>query len=82
LDSRPIEWTAAQGRISFQLELAAGEGTEIDLAFHSLGDDGRHREKTSYVAKAIVRRYLSEIRDNYVVTRKLGFARLFKRLIN
>ena len=82
LDSRPIEWTAAQGRISFQLELAAGEGTEIDLVFHSLGEDGRHREKTSYVAKAIVRRYLSEIRDNYVVTRKLGFARLFKRLIN
>jgi len=66
---QPIIWTAANRRIEFELELDPGESRTVAIAFNELPVHGVQRESLRYQVKAMVRRYLCELRDNYV-TRK------------
>jgi len=67
---REIPWKFSDGRIHFEIELASGHSTVVCLIFYDNPAQIRYREKTSYKLKVRLRRYLSEARDNYVMTRR------------
>jgi hypothetical protein len=69
--SGPIAWTPVNGRINFEIELNPGEGKTVSVKFHDLRGHGHSREGIAYKVKAMLRRYLCEIRDNYVTTTRL-----------
>jgi hypothetical protein len=73
--SGPIAWNPMNGRINFEIELNPAEGNTVSVKFHDLRSYGQNREPISYKVNAMLRRYLCEIRDNYVTTTKLRFAK-------
>jgi hypothetical protein len=66
-------WNFHDGRIDFEMELDPGENKIIAIKFHDLDGNGLCEETLSYRAKARLRRYLCELRDNYVTTTRLRF---------
>ena len=68
--SRPIPWKFSEGRIGFEVELAAGQSTTIGITFHDYSEAVRCQENLGYKLKTMLRRHLSKLRDNYVVTRR------------
>jgi hypothetical protein len=72
--SRNVGWSSTDGRVAFEIELNPGENTMISLGFHHLTGDGRHADTLSYRTKAMLRRYLCEIRDNYVTPARFRLA--------
>jgi hypothetical protein len=64
--SRKLPWTFADGRIGFDFELAGGQSTTVRIIFHDYSGDMRCGEHAGYKLKTMLRRYLSEARDNYV----------------
>jgi hypothetical protein len=66
-------WNFDNGRIDFEVELDPGENRIITIRFHDLDGNGQCEETASYKAKTMLRRYLCELRDNYVTTTKLRF---------
>jgi hypothetical protein len=75
--SRNIAWGSTDSQVVFEIELSPGEKTMISMGFHELAGNGRHAETLAYRTKAMLRRYLCEIRDNYITTTKsrlAGFA--------
>jgi hypothetical protein len=77
--SGPIGWNPMNGRINFEIELNPAEGKTVSVKFHDLRGHGQSRERISYKVNAMLRRYLCEIRDNYVTTTKLRFAKFVSR---
>jgi hypothetical protein len=77
--SGPIAWNPMNGRINFEIELNPAEGKTVSVKFHDLPGHGQSRERISYKVNAMLRRYLCEIRDNYVTTTKLRFAKFVSR---
>lgn len=75
--SREIAWNSGEGGIGFEIELHPGERRTIEIKFHDLNGNGQSGENLSYKAKTMFRRYLSELRDNYVVKNKLRFSAIF-----
>jgi len=71
--SEEMVWNFHDGRIDFEIELGPGENRIIAIKFHDLDGNGQCEETPSYKAKAMLRRYLCELRDNYVTTTKLRF---------
>jgi hypothetical protein len=71
--SDQIAWNSSQGRIAFEIELSPGESRTIGITFHDLSGNGRSRENIGYKIKTLLRRYLSEARDNYIVKYKPTF---------
>ena len=71
--SQETVWNFQGGRIDFEIELNPGEDRMIAIRFHDLDGNGQCEEPVSYRAKAMLRRYLCELRDNYVTTTKLRF---------
>ena len=71
--AREIAWNSVEGGIRFEIQLNPGEHRTIELRFHGLNGDVRSAESLSYKVKTMVRRYLSEFRDNYIVKHKLRF---------
>jgi hypothetical protein len=69
-DSREVPWNFLDGRIHFEIELAAGQSTMAGMTFHDYPPEVCYREKTGYKLKVMLRRYLSEVRDNYVIARR------------
>ena len=69
--SREIPWNFSHGRIHFDIGLAPGQSTMVGITFHDYPAEVCYREKTEYKLKVMLRRYLSEVRDNYVMTRRL-----------
>jgi hypothetical protein len=69
-DSLNVAWSSADGRIVLEMELNSGEKTMISMGFHDLTKNGRHADTISYRTKAMLRRYLCDVRDNYVTTTK------------
>src|SRR5262249_45766495 len=55
-----IKWNYLDGRLHFEIELAAGHSTRVCVIFHDNPAQVRYREKTSYKLKVRLRRYLSE----------------------
>jgi hypothetical protein len=69
-ESQEIPWNFLNGRIHFQVELAAGQSTMVGITFHDYPTEVCYRENTGYKLKVMLRRYLSEVRDRYVITRR------------
>jgi hypothetical protein len=75
-ESDQTAWNLSEGYVVFEIELNPGESRTISIKFHELSGNGQYTENASYKVKTLVRRYLSEARDNYVVTMKARLARL------
>ena len=73
LGSQETVWNFQGGHIDFEIELKPGEDRMIAIRFHELDGNGQCEDTVSYRAKAMLRRYLCELRDNYITTTKLRF---------
>jgi hypothetical protein len=76
--SDQIAWHFSEGRIAFEVELNPGESRTVGITFHDFSGNGQYRENVGYRVKTLLRRYLSEARDNYVVTTKSRLVGLVK----
>ena len=77
-DYRPIVWNSANGHIHFEIDLNPGESETIAIRFHELSGNGCNGDTLPYRFNAMLRRYLCEIRDNYVTTTRFRLAGLAK----
>jgi hypothetical protein len=73
-DSQKIAWKPVNGHIDSEVELNPGESQMVRVKFHDLADNGYMGDNLLYRLKAMLRRYLCEMRDNYVVPAKARFA--------
>ena len=74
----PIPWSSANGYINFELKLGPGHSTVVGLKFQRMAGNGRNGDSLPYKFKAMLRRYLCEIRDNYVTTTKLRISEFLR----
>jgi hypothetical protein len=74
-----IAWNLSEDHVAFEIELNSGESRAISIKFHELSGNGQYRENASYKVKTLMRRYLSEARDNYVVPAKARLAGFVSR---
>ena len=72
--AQEIAWRPVNGRINFEIELNPGENRVIKIKFHDLAGKGGNGDNLPYRLKAMLRRYLCEVRDNYVVPMRFRFA--------
>ena len=72
--SGPIVWNPVNGHVNFEIELRPGESKMVGIKFHELAGDGCNRDELSYRFKAMLRRYLCEMRDNYVAPMRFRLA--------
>jgi hypothetical protein len=70
-----IAWHSDAERLHFEVELQPGDTTLIKIAFHEFARNGQYSDTFSARAKIMARRYLSEVRDNYITPLRLRFAR-------
>jgi hypothetical protein len=77
--SGPIAWHSVNGQINFKIELSSGQSKLVGIKFHELTGDGCNGDNLPYRFKTMVRRYLCEIRDNYVTPARFKFAGLVSR---
>ena len=66
VDRNPISWTYRGDRIQFEVELKGGEHATIRVDFHELNEAEETAEDLNYTARTMLRRYLCELRDNYL----------------
>jgi hypothetical protein len=77
-ESDQIAWHFSKGHVIFEIELNPGENRTVNIKFHDLSGNGQYRENAGYKVKTLLRRHLSEARDNYFVPMKArlaGFAK-------
>ena len=65
-----VSWYSAGDYMKFKVELSPGERTLVTLRFKGAEDVGNVPQNFAYSAKTMLRRYLSEARDNYFVPAK------------
>jgi hypothetical protein len=68
--SRRVQWNSAGDHIEFTLDLAPGESTLLRLLFKPAEDVVLRGHNFTHSAKTVLRRYLSEARDNYLMPAK------------
>jgi hypothetical protein len=68
--SHQISWQAVGNYIQFNLELGPGETTLLTLCFRGAENVTHSHQNFVQRATTMVRRHLSEVRDNYVVPAK------------
>jgi len=76
--SRRLSWEPVADYIEFQLELGPGETTLLTLRFKAAEDVARGHQNFVHSTRTMLRRYLSEARDNYVApvkARLVAFSR-------
>ena len=73
-DSQDVGWQTVDGQINFEIGLNPGEEQMVKIRFHDLAGIGFKRDNLLYRVKAMLRRYLCEVRDNYVVPTRFKFA--------
>jgi hypothetical protein len=78
MGSQKIAWKPVNGRIDFEIELNPGENQVIKIRFHDLAGKPCNGDNLPYRLKAMLRRYLCEVRDNYVTPMRFRFADLVK----
>ena len=78
-ESRQIVWESSESHVDFEIELNPGENTVIKIKFHGLNGSEPSKEALSHKAKTMLRRYLCEVRDNYIMTTKSRLADLVSR---
>jgi hypothetical protein len=72
--AQEIDWRAVNGHIDFETELNPGENRVIKIKFHDLARKGHNEDSLLYRLKTMLRRYLCEVRDNYVAPIRCRFA--------
>jgi hypothetical protein len=72
--SRHVSWNAAGDYIEFKVDMPPGESTLLRLLFKPAGDVAHARQNFAHSAKIVLRRYLSEVRDNYLMPAKARMA--------
>jgi hypothetical protein len=70
----PIAWNSVNGHINFEMELGSRESKTVSIRFHRLAENGSNGNNLPYRLKAMLRRYLCEVRDNYIVPMRSRFA--------
>jgi hypothetical protein len=73
-EAQEIGWQTVDGHIDFEIELNPGENRVIRVKFHHLAGKERNGDNLPYRLKAMLRRYLCEMRDNYVMPIRCRFA--------
>ena len=63
---RQIAWDGSDNRIQFEVELKGGENVTVRVHFHELDEIKERVENLNDRARTMLRRYLCELRDNYV----------------
>ncbi len=71
---RDLEWSVDRGFVMFEVPLKAGEKALVRITYTEPAANGAHAEPISYQTKAMLRRYLCEVRDNYITPAKLKLA--------
>lgn len=69
-ESRPLLWDSAGGYIRCEVNLGPGESTLLTLRFKAAAHAVHSSQNPGYAAKTMLRRYLSEARDNYLAPAK------------
>jgi hypothetical protein len=72
--SGPVAWNCVNGQLNFEIELNPAEMRMIHIRFHELAGTKHNGENVSYKFKTMLRRYLCEVRDNYITTTKSRLA--------
>ena len=72
-----IIWKAVNGHINFEIKLNPGENRLIKIRFRNLPKKGFDRDNLPSRFKTMVRRYLCEVRDNYITKARLRLAGFF-----
>jgi len=75
-DAQEIAWREVNGRINFEIDLNPSESRVIKIKFHDFVGKERNGDNLPYRFKTMLRRYLCEMRDNYVVPIRYRFAGL------
>ncbi len=76
--SRRVSWDSAGDYIEFRLTLGPGESTLLTLRFKVAEGLAHRRQNLAHGIKTLLRRYLSEARDNYVLPTKLRLGSFVK----
>jgi hypothetical protein len=76
--SRQVSWHSAGEFVEFKVGLAPGESTLLALRFKIAEGAARSSQNVMYAVKTMLRRYLSEARDNYFMPTKSRLARFAK----
>jgi hypothetical protein len=77
-ESRRVSWDSAGNYIRCEVNLGPGESTLLTLRFKAAEHMVHGSQNLGYAAKTMLRRYLSEARDNYLApakARMLAFSR-------
>ena len=77
-ESRSVSWDSAGDYIRCEVNLGPGESTLLTLRFKAAEHAVHSSQNPGYAAKTMLRRYLSEARDNYLAPAKarlLAFSR-------
>ena len=80
--AQEIIWKAVNGHINFEIELNPGENRLIKMRFHDLPEKAFDRDNLPSRFKTMVRRYLCEVRDNYITTARLRLAGFFSSCLD
>jgi hypothetical protein len=68
--SHRVSWKSAGDGIEFNVEVAPGDSTLVKLVFKAAQKVAHARHGFASTAKIVLRRYLSEARDNYLMPAK------------
>ena len=71
--AQEISWKPVNGHIELEIELNPGENQVIQIRFYDAAEKRRSGDNLPYRLKAMLRRYLCEVRDNYVVPMRFRF---------
>jgi hypothetical protein len=77
--SGPIAWNFVDGHINFETELGSDQSKVVGIRFYELAGNACNGDDLSYRFKAMLRRYLCEVRDNYIMTTKSRLAGFVSR---
>jgi hypothetical protein len=72
--AQEISWKPVNGHIELEIELNPGENQVIQIRFYDAAEKRRSGDNLAYRLKAMLRRYLCEVRDNYIVPMRFRFA--------
>jgi len=72
--AQEIAWKQVDGRINFEIDLNPGEYRIIKIKFRDFVKKGGNGDNLPYRFKTMLRRYLCEMRDNYVAPARFWLA--------
>ena len=72
LDSQPVKWGVTGNHIELELTLNPGEQKTVSVQYQPATENKFPGENLRYRLKAMVRRYLCDIRDNYVMRKSFS----------